>query len=77
MEPSRAEQIRERLDATARFARSLEGQPVEEAFQRATEAGFEPVIIRDPHPPLTADLRIKRVRLHVDADDRVVVAAPG
>ena len=69
--------MRRRLAEAAEFARSLEGLAVKEACDRATDAGFAPVVLRDPHSPLTADLRVERIHLHADANDRVVRAEAG
>ena len=73
----KADQIRERLATTARFAESLLGQLADDAAPPPHEAGFVSEVLRPGSPPVTADMRSNRIRLRVDAGDRVVSAAAG
>ena len=73
----KADQIRERLATTARFAESLVGLFADDAAAQAKEAGFVSEVLRPGSPPVTADMRSNRIRLRVDAGDRVVSAAAG
>lgn len=73
----RADRTRERLATTARFAESLVGLLADDAAAQAKASGYVPQVLRPGGPPVTLDMRSNRIRLTVDADDRVVRASAG
>jgi hypothetical protein len=60
-------EVNQMLGATATFGQTLVGMTVEAAAKKATDAGYTVRIVEQDGQgfPITADLRYKRIDLHV------------
>lgn len=70
-------EIREALQPGAVLAETLQGLSRSEAVERVTAAGFRAVVVPPDAQAMTADLRLDRVRVYVDAEGLVTRASAG